>query len=242
VLSQKLQKPVADAVLGRLRDYITGKTVMTQPEVSFACYIFGETGNPDGKDILLQLTYDENYRVRSSAINALGKIKYDRANTEFIKKVSERLSVLAGEKNERKLYSKDIAFALGNYVSNESFDALMGMLDDPYYGARFVAAGNLSKFDQLRLLTATDNSLPGFPKEIIPLVAFMQSLNELSETDFIIFESFIKLSPVFESDAVVINLCEAIKLKKNRSVNQGFTNWCDIEINFLQGKIKSVIR
>ncbi len=242
VLSQKLQKPVADAILGKLNDYIAGKTEMTQPEVSFACYIFGETGNPAGKDILLQLTYDENYRVRTSAINALGKIKYDRQDTEFIKNVSARLSGLAGEKNERKLYSKDIAFALGNYISNESFDALMGMLDDSYYGARFVAAGNLSKFDQLRLLTATDNSFPNFPQEIIPLVAFIQSLGELSETDFMIFESFIKLSPVFESDAIIINLCEAIKQRKNKSVNQGFTNWCDIEINLLQGKVKSVIR
>lgn len=242
VLSQKLQKPVADAILGKLNDYIAGKTEMTQPEVSFACYIFGETGNPDGKDILLQLTFDVNYRVRSSAINALGKIKYDRQDAEFIKNVSLRLSSLAGEKSERKLYSKDIAFALGNYLSNESFDALMGMLNDPYYGARFVAAGNLSKYDQLRFLTATDNSFPAFPQEVIPLIAFMQSLGELSETDFMIFESFIKLSPVFESDAVVINLCEALKLRKSRSINQGFTNWCEIEINTMQAKVKSVIR
>ncbi len=242
VLSQRMQKPIADALMGKLTDYLEEKVNMTQPEVSFACYIFGETKNPQGREILLQLTYDENYRVRSSAINALGKIKYDTSETDYINRVVTRLGELASEESEKKLYNKDIAFALGNYISPNAFEILLGMLQNPYYGARFVAAENLKKFPQLQMMTMTDNALPNFPKDEVPLIAFMQCLNALPENDFIIFVSFIKMMPEYQSEFVKINLIGQIMQKKNISVNSDFVKWCDGEIEMLKGFVGQKVR
>jgi hypothetical protein len=242
VLSQRIQNPIANALMGRLRDYLAGRTKMTQPEVSFACYIFGETKNPHGIGILLQLTYDENYRVRSSAINALGKIKYDTTEADFINRVVTRLGELASEESEKKLYNKDIAFALGNYITPNSFEILLGMLKNPYYGARFVAAENLKKFPQLTMMTMTDNALPNFPKDEIPLTAFVQCLNALPDNDFMIFVSFLKMMPEYESEFVKINMIGQIIQKKNVSVNPDFVKWCESEIELLKGFVGQKVR
>lgn len=238
VLSQKVQFAVADALTKRLTDYLLNKAQMTQPEVSFACYIFGETRNPQGKDILLQLTYDENYRVRSSAINALGKIKYDTTETDFINKVSARLSELASENSEKKIYNKDLAFALGNYKTTESFTALLKLLHNSYYGARFVAAENLKYFPQLPMLTYTDSRFPDIPTGEVPLIAFLQSLITIKENDFQVFISFIKMMPEYNLDAVKINLLEILRLRRGKSSEPGVLDWYNSEINELQSYVK----
>jgi hypothetical protein len=238
VLAQKIQISVADALLTKLNEYVSGKSGMTQPEVSFACYIFGETRNPTGKDVLLQLTYDDNYRIRSSAINALGKIKYDTTDIQFINKVSGRLSELAKEDSDKKLYNKDIAFALGNYKTPESFATLLNMVYNSYYGARFVAAENMKSFPQLPLITAVDSRFPEIPNGEIPLIAFMQSLTAIDDTNFKIFVGFIKMMPEYGTDAVKINLLEILRLRRGKSSEPGFLDWYISEINELQSYVK----
>ncbi len=242
VLAQKIQKPVADALMSKLSGYIQTKSGMTQPEVSFACYIFGETRNAQGKDALLHLTYDDNYRIRSSAINALGKIKYDTTDIEFVNKVSNRLSELAKENSDKKLYNKDIAFALGNYKTSESFTALLSMMYNSYYGARFVAAENMKSFPQLPLITAVDSRSPEIPNGEIPLIAFMQSLTVIDDTNFKIFVSFIKMMPEYGTDAVKINLLEILRLRRGKSSEPGFLDWYDSEINALQSYMKLKVK
>ena len=239
VLSQKIQKSVSDALMKRLSDYLAGITPMTQAEVSFACYIFGETRNPQGKEILLKLTYDDNYRVRSSAINALGKIKYDTTETGFINSAVSRLIELAEEGSDKKLYNKDIAFALGNYKTPDSFHALMKLLYNPYYGARFTAAENMKGSPWLMgLLLAVDSRFPAIPNEEIPLLAFMQALVSVSDNDFKSFAGFIKMLPEYNADAVKINLMELIMLRRGKATEPGFSGWCDAELRELQSYIK----
>ena len=240
-LSQTIQRPLSAALIGKLKKYLEDKNSMTQPEVSFACYIFGETKNPEGKEILLQLTYDDNYRVRASAINALGKIKYDTSDINFINKVSKRLAECADERSEKKLYNKDIAFALGNYVTSESFSALVKILDFPYYGARFTAANNMRKFPQLPMMLLTDNAFPPIPQDKIPLIAFMSALTDVKETDFESFVSFIKLAVVSSDEEVTANLLNLIKLRREKSTDAGFIVWCDSEIGVMQSQLKSKI-
>jgi hypothetical protein len=220
-------------LIEKLSHYLQDKSSMTQPEVSFACYIFGETKNPAGKDILLQLTYDENYRVRSSATNALGKIKYDTSDIAFINKVSARLEECVNERSEKKLYNKDLAFALGNYVSPTSFNALMNLLSFPYYGARFTAAESMKKFPQLQGLSVNQ-----IPQEKIPLIAFAYSLTDLRENDFKTFIDFIKMMPAGSDDEVAGNLISIIQLRKVKSTDTGFIAWSETEISELQSRVK----
>lgn len=242
VLGQKVQFAVSDALNQRLSDYIAGRVSLTQPEVSFACYIFGETRNPQGKDILLQLTYDENYRVRSSAVNALGKIKYDTTDFSFINKVSLRLMELVNEDSEKKLYNKDIAFALGNYKSPASFTALMKLLYNSYYGARFTAAGNMRAFSRMTNLVMNKNNLSLIPAEEIPLIAFTHSLSSLSDSDFKSIVEFIKLMPVYSADAVKLNLADIIRLRRGKSSEPGYLDWSNSELLELENKLYQKVK
>jgi hypothetical protein len=241
-LSQKIQIPMADALISKLDAYLQKKTEMTQPEVSFACYIFGETRNSAGKEILYSLTFDDNYKIRSSAINALGKINYDASDTEFAEKVSKRLSELAIEKSDKKLYNKDIAFALGNYKTMTGFAALQSMLNYPYFGVRFLAADNMGKSQYLPYLLLADSHYPDIPQEEIPLIAFMQSLGNVKESDFISFVGFILINPAIENESVVLNLIGAIQNRRDKSSDPAFIKWCNDEIKDLQLRVNQRVR
>lgn len=237
VLSQKIQWSIAQVLLDKFRLYTTGAGVFTQAELSMMCYIFGETKDPSAKDYLLQLTYDENYRLRSSAINALGKINYDRSDREFIDKVTFRLSELAAEKSEKKLYNKDIAFALGNYISPGGMQTLLGLLNNSYYGARFVAAENLRKYPELSVVTFTDSDIPYFLSEEHSLIAFIHSLTAFNSNDFKLVYTFLNISPVHNNAAVIYNLIELLKYKIESSGDKGIDVWYQTELNLLQSKV-----
>ncbi|MBK7160469.1 MAG: hypothetical protein IPH77_18505 [Ignavibacteria bacterium] len=67
------------------------------------------------------LTNNENIRVRSAAVNALGKLKIDPADSQFTANASQRLRELAGERSIYKMLNKDIAFALKNINQPPTF-------------------------------------------------------------------------------------------------------------------------
>lgn len=145
-LARKIPYAVNYAVIGRLTEYATNTRAvptMNPNEVSFACYLLGETSLPESKDILLQLTYDQNIRIRANAVNALGKLKIVSADTEFIRTSASRLAELYNESSDKKLYRKDIAFAFKNFKLSSNIPTLQKMLSDNYFGVRFLAEENL---------------------------------------------------------------------------------------------------
>ncbi|MBN8584372.1 MAG: HEAT repeat domain-containing protein [Ignavibacteria bacterium] len=237
VLSQKIQWSLAQVLLDKFRLYTTGAGVFTQAELSMMCYIFGETKDSLAKDYLLQLTYDENYRLRSSAINALGKIKYDTSDVEFINKVTTRLSELARERSEKKLYNKDIAFALGNYITPSGVKTLLDMLGNPFYGARFVAADNLRKFPVLLNTVITSDFIPEYFMDELSMVAFINSLYGLNSNDLKIMLIYMSASPVYSSEAVTYNLIELFKYKIENSGDKGIDVWYQNQLNELQSQV-----
>ncbi|HRE09566.1 MAG TPA: hypothetical protein PK605_07025 [Ignavibacteria bacterium] len=237
VLSQKIQWSIAQVLLDKFRLYTTGAGVFTQAELSMMCYIFGETKDPLAKDYLLQLTYDENYRLRSSAINALGKIKYDTTDVEFINKVTTRLSELAAEHSDKKLYNKDIAFALGNYITPSGVRTLLDMLGNPFYGARFVAADNLRKFPDLLNTVITSDFIPEYFMDELSMIAFINSLYGLNSNDLKIMLNYMSASPVYHSEAVTYNLIELFKYKIENSGDKGIDVWYQNQLNELQSKV-----
>jgi hypothetical protein len=240
-LSRAIETPISGALITRLNNYLADKSSMTQAEVSFACYIFGETGNPSGKDILLKLTYDDNYKTRSSAINALGKIKYDTNDIDFKNRVSGRLTECAGERSDKKLYNKDIAFAFGNYNIETNIPILIRLMDYPYYGVRFLAAEDLKNYGD-KYYSYINDALIENAVNNYRLNPFLYSIGNLSEKNFrnVIERLESSGSPVDEITAG--NLIEAIKLRKSKSSEPGFLNWCDKELPELQNKIRQKVR
>ena len=240
VLSQKIQKSIADALLTALNKYLSDKSSMTQPEVSFACYIFGETKNPQGKDVLLQLTYDNNYKIRSSAINALGKIKNDTSDVEFIKKVCNRLIELSPQSSDKKLYKKDIAFAFNNYKQETNIPVLISLLNDDYYGVRFLVSDALENFGDVYMNYINDiNIVTGDNKS---LNAFLYSLNNLSEENFKSVIEKVLIYFVNSNEPLFENVIDVINHRKSKSAEKWFTDWCDMRVYELQAMVKLIVR
>jgi hypothetical protein len=146
VLARKIPVALNNALIDKLMTYIRDKRMMTQPEVSLAAYILGETGSGMGKQILYELTFDDNIRIRSSAINALGKVPYDADDVDFNSRVAERLRELVFEDRPEKLYNKDIAYAFTKYHDEKNIPALEKLSQNIFFGARFLALEELKKY------------------------------------------------------------------------------------------------
>ncbi len=224
VLARRMSTALNNAVVNRLKDYLDKKVSMTQAEVSLACYLLGEIGIENGKNILLGLTYDDNVRVRSSAINALGKVKIDPADEEFKTKVSNRLIELVNEDSPKKLYNKDIAYAFSKYPEQQNLDALVTMLSNHFYGARFLAATALS--DYWKLYGVPDNSvLQQIEPNKLAFQAFLYSLTDLPDDKFKpLIEQVLNL-PIASDEIVNMNLIDLLKTKKSKSTDESYVSY-----------------
>ncbi len=235
VLARRMGVALNEAIANQLQDYVDKKSDMSQPEVSFACYLLGEIGKPEGKDILLGLTYDENTRVRSSAINALGKIKIDSNDNEFRAKVSNRLIELVNEHSGKKLYSKDIAFAFSKYPQRQNLDALTELLSNKFYGARFLACNALK--DYWRSFGVPDNGiLSGLESDKMAFQAFLYSLVELPDEEFKpLIEQVLSLS-IASDEIINMNLIDLVKAKKSKSSDGSHTDYYSKFLSNLETK------
>lgn len=235
-LSHKIETSMSDALNNMLRDYINRKTDMNQSEVSFACYIFGETRNPSGKDILLQLTYDDNVRVRSSALNALGKIRIDTSDKVFIEKVSKRLIELANENNTRKLFNKDLAYAFHNYRTENNLDALLNLISNKFYGARFLAADALKDFWNAYPAKLTDELITNISSDRTTFQAFLNSVNGLPDEAFKQVIDKILTQDISRDEIVNMNLIDLIQYKLVNTTDITFKNYYNEKLDLLRSR------
>lgn len=192
-------------------------------QLSFVCYLYGETRNPSAKEELLLLSYDENIRVRSSAINALGKIIIDTADTEFINKTSARLLELADEEIDNKIIYKDIAHALKNYKSVQSFEAYKTLLFNDYYGPRFIASEALKTYWNQNEIT--DKDISGFTSDRLAFQQFIYSISLLEENKFKeVFEKILNQNISYE-EVIKYNLVDILNQKIKTTDNALFMEW-----------------
>jgi len=235
VLSRRMGTALNNAIVNRLKDYIDKKVNMTQAEVSLACYVLGEIGHENGKDILLGLTYDDNIRIRSSALNALGKIKIDSADSDFRMKVSNRLIGLVNENSSKKLYNKDIAYAFTKYPEQQNLDALVRLLSNNFYGARFSAAGALK--DYWKSFGVPDNSiLAQLEPNKLAFQAFLFSLLDLPDEKFkSVIEQVLNLS-IASDEIVNMNLIDLIKTKKSKTTDESYISYYSGLLDNLQSR------
>jgi hypothetical protein len=200
-------------------------------QVAFICYLFGETRNPSAKEELLTLTYDENVKVQSSAINALGKIIIDTNDTEFINKVSSRLLQLVEEDSDNKILYKDISHALKNYPSAQSFEAYKKLLFNDYYGPRFVSSEALKNYWQKNEITNDDINL--FSADRLAFQQFIYSITSLDEERFKeVFDRILNQNISYE-EVVKYNLLDILRVKEKNSQSGMFTEWIKMKKEFL---------
>lgn len=235
-LSMKIGYTMGNFLTEKLRLYNNSMSispVFNQNEVAFICYLFGETKNPAGKEELLQLTYDENIKVRTSAVNALGKINIDSvADVEFILKAASRLRELASEHSAYKLFNKDIAYAFKNYNNFDNIATLFNMTGNDYFGVRFVAAENLSIYGDQYYELLTDekiNEASGSPERLVPFLISIKNLKEekyKSLTD--------RLIQMTNGEMDKMNIAEAVSRRSQNSDDETFKIWSEEVISKLQ--------
>lgn len=200
-------------------------------QLSFVCYLFGETRNPSAKEELLLLTYDENVKVKSSAINALGKIIIDTSDTEFINKVSSRLLEIVNEDSDNKILYKDVAHALKNYKSQQSFEAYKKLLFSDYYGPRFLSSEALKSYWSTNEITSEDINL--FSADRLAFQQFIYSITSLDENKFKdVFDRILNQNISYE-EAVKYNLLDILRIKEKSTTDEMFTEWIKTKKEFL---------
>lgn len=236
VFKREIQTTITRKELERSQFDIVKKPInLNDNQLSFICYLFGETRNSSAKEELLQLTYDENVRVKSSAINALGKIIIDTNDTEFINKVSARLLQLADEDSDNKILYKDIAHALKNYKSKNSFEAYKTLLFNDYYGPRFIASEGLKPYwvQGGNEFEITDNTITGFSSNRLAFQQFLYSISSLEENKFKeVFENILSQSISYE-EVIKYNLIDLLNKKEKASSDGLFIEWIKNKKEFL---------
>lgn len=203
--------------------------VFNENEIAFICYLFGETRNPAGREQLLELTFDENTRIRSSAVNALGKIKTDSSDTDFTLRTAKRLRELAMQKSELKMFNKDIAYAFKNYRADNNIPVLIEMMRYDYFGVRFPAADALKDYKDIYLNYLNTETIERICSDEIWFLSFLNSVENISDDNFINLYSEIRKSLPSDNDITDFCLTELLKKKKSESVNEYFIEWADNE-------------
>jgi HEAT repeat protein len=210
--------------------------------VAFAVYLIGESKNLAGKDILLNLTYDKKTRIRSAAVNALGKMKFSESDADFSDKVSARLIELASENNPKKTFNKDIAFAFRNFKNERDIPALMNLMSHNYYGVRFTASEDLADYGDIYYNYLTDDEISSLSSNKLWFQSFLNSLINLSENKFrSIIDRILNLS-ISQDEVINYNLTELLHKKRESSKEGNFLTWINGIIANLEGKAVLKVR
>ena len=193
------------------------QTIFNENEVAYICYLFGETGNASGKDEILGLTYSSNNRIKTVAVNAIGKIKYDTSDNSYKEKVIKRLSEIVMQNNNSKILSKDLAYAFGNYKSENDIPALITLLKSDYFGARFIAASELTSYGDEYFIYLNESNISDLSQKITSFHAFLNSTTNLSLNNF--EKLMIKLSSeaIFNDDGIKLYFADIVNKKISSS-------------------------
>ncbi len=210
-LAQKIGTSVSQLLSQKLMHYLASASV-TPPysveQVSFMCYLIGESGCVNGKQQILDLARHENKKIRSSSINALGKMKDTENDSDFKKDAAALLREISSETGITKLLRKDIAYAMKKFSSYSEIPTLMNMLDDDYFASRFLAAECLSSMGSIYYSSAL-SEYSGFVPKVYPGdIAFLMSLDS-ADTDFLLNFSENQLTGE-RTDAYLLNIARII--------------------------------
>lgn len=223
-------------LIDKLNQYLNNSLTLNNDEASFAIFLIGDSKNPSGKDILLKMTYSDKVRLRSAAVNALGKMTFTDADEEFKNKVSARLIELASEKNPRKTYNKDIAFAFKNFRNEKNIPALIDMMSYNYYGVRFNAAEDLTDYGDTYYNYLSDNVISSIAANRLWFQSFLYSLINLSETNFkSMIEKILSMS-ISQDEVINYNLIELLHSKREKAKDEKFLSWINGVIQNLESK------
>lgn len=225
-LIQKIGYSMNMVFKDEINKYLMKQNDLNKFEVAYMCSLIGFTKDAELRNELLELTYDKSDRVVSEAINALGKIDYDKSDNRFINNVSYRFSEISNAAASKGLL-KNIAFAINNYYSPDNVSTLLNLCAYNFYGVRFNASDALKKYanDFYNEIAGNINSTDiVFVKQ-----AFINSFQSLDDSIFMNFVDSNKEN-LFQSDEMKITTAQITLLEMRSSTNPDFQSWGDILI------------
>ncbi|HLT24662.1 MAG TPA: hypothetical protein VK004_06015, partial [Ignavibacteria bacterium] len=229
----KIPVAVSTAFDRKLAEYKQDNSILSVTELSMMAYLYGETQNPMSKDALLELTYNPDMRVQSTALLALGKIKYDSNDVDFVKAVSSRLRELAMQNSDSKIYNKNLLYAFKNYPDPENFPVVFSYLSNGFFAARFLASDALNLYPGYSSFLVNKN-LDNFDLSWdYSVIAFIYSLNSLTESDYRAVVDRISQN-LISTDAQKYNMIMSLNDRKSKSDNAEFIQWADTMSNNLK--------
>jgi len=238
-LSMKIGYSTGNYFKQQLDQYNTSmrsKPTLNANQVAFICYLFGETRIDAGKEELLGLTFDEDIRIRTTALNALGKIKYDTLDTEYVSRVSGRLRELAADTSVNKLYKKDISYAFKNYKNFDNIASLINLMNFDYFGVRFPAAEALKTYGDEYYEFINNELIGTIAEDREWFQSFLNSTEDLSDEKF---RSVYEKSENYytEDDSIVnLNRLELLNRKVKKLTDPDVIIWAESKITELQSK------
>lgn len=238
-LSHKIENSLAASIKRALDEYIEDKSKMDPSAVSFGCYLFGETGDASAKETLLKLTYDDNTKVQSSALNALGKIGIDLSDFDFRNRVAQRLIELTGNNKGYKLFNKDLAFAFRNYFNPESPvlpETLEKLLSYDFYGVRFLAAEALKNYWKGSVVIPAN-----IGDSKIAYQAFLMSLTDIKDELFVKIYDELVANADMNDEIIRLNILDLLKQHEKKSLPE-YKSFYEEKIKPLQGTVNLKVR
>ncbi|MFZ1323515.1 MAG: hypothetical protein WAT71_18335 [Ignavibacteria bacterium] len=199
--------------------------IFNENEVAYICYLFGETGNASGKDEILGLTYSDNNRIKTVAVNALGKIKYDTSDVSFKDKVINRLSKMVMEINNSKILTKDLAYAFGNYKSENNIPALITLLSSDYFGARFIAAKELTSYGDEYFEYLNESDISDLSQKSTSFHALLNSTTNISLNNFEELIKNVSSKGIFYDDGIQIYFIDIVNKRISNTKDEQVSKW-----------------
>jgi len=125
------------------------RTIPGRPaeEVSRICSTLGEIKDSSAVEGLMEVATHDDWRVRSAVTGALGDINDKRANAVVARALAD----------SNELVRKSAAVSAGKLSIDDAMPALVHLLGDDFYGARFCASEALVKFGPKAIKVITDS-------------------------------------------------------------------------------------
>jgi HEAT repeat protein len=126
-----------------------------------AAWILGLIGSNRGFDALLDLSHAGSWKLRSGALNAIGKLSNLSADEKG--RLTDRITAVLDAPDEVFYVKKDAAFAAGNQDLCGLITLLLQSLAGEHYSVRFAACEAIHRLSEVPCEDMVDAFLAGLP-------------------------------------------------------------------------------
>jgi hypothetical protein len=197
--------------------------------------MLGEYGDISNIDLLLTLSDYNSIKVKSSALNALGKINEPEkfySNIIIIKKIDSLKNI----KTDYAGFYKDIVFCLRNYESEKSYMMLLEFIKSDYhYSIRFPASNALKEFNKKYSYLITRNIITNLANDEIAIYALVNTLAKVNDKEFERIYNEIESIPLNVSAPIKYAVTNVIKERLKAGFSSEHTEYLVSKLNRLNG-------